>query len=272
MQWSGITGLAFLSKDHVLCVKTRSIEIYSLDFIPELSTGHCPVAHGTPSDGRLINLGSREAHVYTHRIPDATLRGVSFSDAAIPSLRSDTLSMSFAAYDILRGLFQYEVRVTLPPASPSETHRARTSLDVSCTLLAAHHMAQLVSTPSVVQSGASTPTPPRGGFTQGPRGFISACAMGAQGRRGVWIERQRTSMGRAVFGFVSADHRPSVVAADTNAGNAGGMQMRTEEDGVPAAQIDGRCLYEVRNSYDLRGASGSCPVMRVFMGADNGNR
>jgi hypothetical protein len=103
-------------------------------------------------------------------------------------------------------------------------------------------MAQLISNSDLVGSGIPTP---RTAFTAGSRGFVSACALGAQGKRGIWIERQRTNMGRFVYGFVTADHRAPTAAGPGNAGVAGQT--------LPCAEIDGKCLYEVRNSYDLRG-------------------
>ncbi|GJE99295.1 F-box protein [Phanerochaete sordida] len=230
--WSGIIGVSLLTSHHVLCVTTRSIEVYTLDFIEDLQRPISPTAQHNPL--YLYNIGRRPAVAHKHAIPDATLRGVSFSQA---QLRADgdvhRVSAGVLAYDVLRGLFHFSVALTLP-ASHAPQPYAHTPLDVACTLRGAHHMAQLVPLADVVPGTA----PPRGGFTPGSRGFISACALGARGVRGVWIERRRNNMGRTVFGFAVANHRV-----------ARGSQDGAEE---PVAEIDGRCVYEGQNSVDLR--------------------
>lgn len=233
----------------MLCVTTRSIEVYTLDFVEDLRRPISPLAQHNPL--YLYNIGRREAIVQKHPIADATLRGVSFSEPRVTtSTETQQIVASFLAYDVLRGLFHFGVTLTLPrPSAHQGTHR-QTPLDVSCALLAAHHMAQLIPLNDIVRS--DTPTP-RSGFTSGSRGFISACALGAQGKRGVWIERQRNNIGRTVLGFAAADYRTDLrVLLDGEPG------ANLEADAGSTAAIDGRCLYEVHNSYDLRGE----PILR----------
>ena len=255
LQWSGITGITFFTEQHVLCITTRSIQTYTLDFCDELRfarSGTRLAPEGQPS-ASLHDLGLREALVHKQGIPNVTMRGVSFSrpSRAAADEVTDVCTSSFLTYDVLRGLFHFRVQMTSPrAAAAAATGLASVPLDVSCTLLAAHHMAQLIPTAEIVKGDGATP---RSGFTAGSRGFVSACALGARGQRGIWIERERTNMGRFVYGFAAADHDRSSSAP------AAAPEPRTAEaeDGREAsrsAEIDGRCLYEVRNSYDLRGA------------------
>lgn len=225
---------------------TRSIVVYTLDFVENLRQPISPSAQHNPL--YLYNIGRRTPIAQKQTIPDVAFRSVSFSKVRVMSgAETRRVSASLLTYDVLRGLFHYEVTLTLPHASAHrEPVAPPTPLDVSCTPLAAHHMAQLIPLEDVVQSG--TPAP-RGGFTPGSRGFISACALGAQGKRGVWIERQRNNMGRTVFGFAAADHRPPRAPRETAPVSDGAAGER------PVAEIDGRCIYAVRSSIDLRGES-----------------
>lgn len=235
--WSSIIGVSLLTSHHVLCVNTRSVEVYTLDFVEDLQR---PLSRGTEHNPLyLYNIGQRPAVTYEHSIPGVTLRGVSFSQPET-TRDADTqrVAASLMAYDVLRGLFHFSVVLTLPPAP---WRGAPVPLDVACTVRGAHHMAQLVPLADLVDGRA----PPRSGYTPGSRGFISACALGARGRRGVWIERKRNNMGRTVFGFAAADARAPP----------------GREDAEP--EIAPRCIYEVRNSVDLRDDLTHCAFSEV---------
>ncbi|EKM50537.1 uncharacterized protein PHACADRAFT_263873 [Phanerochaete carnosa HHB-10118-sp] len=224
---------------------TRSIVVYTLDFVEDLQQPISPSTQRNPL--YLYNIGRRTPVAQKQAIPDVAFRGVSFSKVRVVSgAETRRVSASLLTYDVLRGLFHFEVTLTLPHAAVRRAPAAPTPLDLSCTLLAAHRMAQLVPLEEIVQSG--TPAP-RSGFTPGSRGFISACALGAQGKRGVWIERQRSNMGRTVFGFAAADHRPPCVPREAGSASDGAAEERS------VAEIDGRCIYAVRSSVDLRGKS-----------------
>lgn len=239
-QWTGIAGIAFLTTQHILCVKTRSVDVYTVEAVPGMRAESTHPLATVKELSPLRDLGQRLAHREIHPIPDLSFRGVSFSEPQVSKgAETDIHTASFLAYDVLRGLFHYQVKLTLPhftSDSPHPVKRAPIPLNVSCELLAAHHMAQLRNDSTV----------PRSGYTTGSRAFISATALGARGKRGVWIERERKDMNRAVFGFAAADYYP--VARDTSAG----VQAGNEETSA-SADLKGKRLYEVRNSYDLRG-------------------
>ena len=102
-------------------------------------------------------------------------------------------------------------------------------------------MAQPVNPSALL--GTDTPTP-RSGFGAGSRGFVSTCVLGPQGYRGVWIERQRGNMDRTVFAFTTC--QPAKDDGEGNTTTSGG------------AEIEGRILHEVKNSYDLGGQLAHC--------------
>ena len=219
-------------------MKTRSVELY---FLHTLQNTPFEQTHATTTFGpALMDKGTTTTHSTRHRFPQMTFRGVSFSEPIIhQSLNASTAKISFLAYDVLRGLFHYELDMRLPDVLSDDTVHM---MDMNVRLVAAHKMAQLVNSSTVL--GSDTPTP-RSGFGSGARGFVSACVLGSQGRRGVWIERQRGNMDRTVFGFSATqrteqDSRPSPNAEE-------------DEKQSSAFAIEGRRLHEVRNSYDLGG-------------------
>lgn len=209
-------------------MRTRSIELHTL---PNLKDTLPRNASADAHKFRLSHVkgGTVETIVSRYRFTEMTFRGVSFSE---PQTHSSTdgsvVSVTFLAYDVLRGLFHYEVKAELPKSISDPT-------GISVRLLAAHRMAELVNAADL--RGTDTPTP-RSMFRTGPRGFVSTCVLGPQGRRGMWIERQRGNMDRAVFGFTYA----------RTAGSQTEDSAETDDQG-----IDGACLHEVRNSYDLGG-------------------
>ncbi|KAI0357986.1 hypothetical protein OH77DRAFT_1421245 [Trametes cingulata] len=208
------------------------------------------------------------------------------------------VSTSFLAFDVLRGLFHYSVEVILPPSisppdspvSDAYTHPAPPPpIDVHIQLLSTHNMALPVplppatfadaapplhptptSAPALAEhagagTGAGTGTFPRSGFGHGTRGFVSACALGPAGRRGVWVERRRGAVRRVVYGFdavgrigVGDEDADESLREEVEGSDA--EEIETEPMGVDvmngglsgrAGAIEGKEVYEV-NSYDLR--------------------
>ncbi|KAI0369106.1 hypothetical protein BV20DRAFT_410908 [Pilatotrama ljubarskyi] len=245
------------------------------------------------------------AIVHSHYLPSTTFRGASFAHPVVhrPSLHPGAasreqepakVSTSFLAFDVLRGLFHFSIEVTLPsspsrPTTPTSsphafTHYAHdsppqppTPIDVHIQLLSSHNMALPIAPPPI-PTFDGTPTPnsatpehtgtfPRSGFSQGTRGFVSACALGPTGKRGVWVERRRGAVRRVVYGFNAVgplrtgseddDERGQAQESASQAGN-GEPTLGEENIAGPsslnwgrAGAIEGREVYEV-NSYDLR--------------------
>jgi len=166
-------------------------------------------------------------------------REVSISSIHPSSASSPSPTISFLAHDALHGLFHYHVH--LP------------TLNVK--FIGAYSLSQ----------SSSQSHPPSAGST---RGFVSACCLGKQGKRGMWIERGRGSTRRGVIVFESGQE-----GRDMEVVNNGQQQVTTKFDGhndqeveeagnrpastdcgsdePPTATIDGRVVYEV-GSYDLR--------------------
>jgi hypothetical protein len=113
------------------------------------------------------------------------------------------------------------------------------------------------SVDSLVQSGDRHPSV--------TRGFVSACSLGPEGKRGIWVERTRKSTERAVVAFsvdpeeidplLANDAFPSLDDGESSdSGSAESDITITAYSWTKSRHIDGIPVYTV-NSYDLRGGS-----------------
>lgn len=262
------------------------MEIHTLTFAHELQQ---EIKRTRPVDPNYPNvnfLGERTTVVDSHQVT-LTLRGASFSQPRrVTTPDTDTIETAFLAYDVLFGLYHFGVQVHLPANGGTGRWFEQTDpmqlvpVDATVKVIGAHRMAQLIPAGASVSGHA----PPRSGFTPGSRGFISACALGARGKRGIWIEHYRGTMSRAVFGFSAGGHAPSeahdehdeeCVASGGESppvrGNVPENEDESPTESEPSAQgaivarapdIAGACLYEVRHSFDLRGALDSVTMLR----------
>ncbi|TFK88428.1 hypothetical protein K466DRAFT_73821 [Polyporus arcularius HHB13444] len=222
--WNGVVGAIFLTMRHILVLKAHSLEICTLLDKPKAYVHRHGGEPGADDSGPSVGPASQmAAAVHSHFFPSTTFRGVSFSRPVVreskphPGGSSDpgptTVTLQFLAYDVLRGLFQCSVSVMIPPSpDPDNPHTVLPPLDVEVYLVAAHNMAIPVAL------GTDDGPTPRSGLSHGARGFISACALGPAGRRGVWVERRRGAVRRVVYGF--------------NAHWAGSDDEDDEDDGV----------------------------------------
>ncbi|OCH96346.1 hypothetical protein OBBRIDRAFT_234685 [Obba rivulosa] len=268
--WNGIIGAKFITRNHVLCMKTHSIDLYTL---PSLSST-------SDRNGASASDLHIQAPVTTHAFRGMTFRGVSFSeprqDAVPPSPASESsrirAEVSFLAYDVLRGLFHYKVSLDLPPADAiSGSRDAPAPPYMSVRLLAAHHMAVPASTP--ISRDGKAPMVPRSGLTPGARGFVTACALGPAGLRGIWIERRRGSVRRGIVGFRAVAQHLMVDQGIVGSPIDRALPLAREVDGGDEdsdadwwndneSAIDGHTVYEV-NSYDLRDDIIQCAFSEV---------
>lgn len=248
-------GIEFISDTSIVCVKTHSVEYYDLSSCLETpglaSMLYGPVPYISTASPHRLRKG---VTLLRRDLPDTTFRGVSFS-APKKSCTPEgnwTTSISFLAHDVIRGLFHYTVNIhsCLPNSS---SNNVPASMDVR--LVSVRRMATLITSPP--ESGIVFP--PRSGFTQGSRGFVYACALGREGKRAIWLERQRLSVLRAVYGFV-----------------VGSSEDEQHHDGVGEDDriISGHCLCEV-NSPDLRDDITHCAFSEVtgtvVLGTRNGD-
>ncbi|KAL6307218.1 hypothetical protein BKA93DRAFT_94708 [Sparassis latifolia] len=288
--WNGIIGAKFLSARHILCIKVHCIELCTLPALPSRSK--------TTQRDTIQQEARIRAHVVTYTLPRTTFRGGSFSaphtlsqpDPSPTEWSTTRMSISFLAFDIIRGLFHYRVSVDLPcpPMSPPPScisKEAPAPPHMAVYLVAAHHMAVPAGASASSHSGSMRV--PRSGLTPGSRGFVTSCVLGQTGRRGVWVERRRGSVRRGIVGFATARDALEEDGLNERATNgtqqagqigaAGGTDERDSdpnwwENGVEPG-IDGRTVYEI-NSYDLRDDITHCAFAeatgRIVLGTRNG--
>jgi hypothetical protein len=193
-------------------MKTRSIELYYLSF--DDNAGQAPPTALKPMK-----------HIFAGH---TTFREVSFSSPTIASAPTSNLLPAFAisvlASDTIRGLFHFHVSFNAesePELGPK--------FDVR--LVEARHMTNLDVGATRMRAEPGT-----------SRGFVSACCLGPQAKRGIWIERRRGSTRREVSVFDVKCY----------------LSAHSSDEDVPPdgwesiPDIDGRVVYEV-NSFDLRG-------------------
>lgn len=208
IQWNGVVQATFLTPRHILVLKAHSLEVCTLLDSPQarMNDDTLGTDAGSSTHHRLPTQMS--AAVHSHFFPSTTFRGVSFSRPTVhhptlsdPADEPTRVTLSFLAYDVLRGLFHCSVLVVIPQPdttlpSHARAHVSNPPIDVQVRLLAAHNMA----IPLAPNNEAEDPVA-RSGFSHGTRGFVSACAIGPAGRRGVWVERRRGAVRRVVYGF-----------------------------------------------------------------------
>ncbi|KIM88167.1 hypothetical protein PILCRDRAFT_249622 [Piloderma croceum F 1598] len=238
--WNGIVALRFFPP-YILCVGTRTVELHE---IPQVILSP---EHQNPT--------SADLPTFYHHFPEITIRSVSISSIH-PSYPSSSI-ISILAYDVLHGLFHYNIH--LP------------TLNV-----------QLLGTYSLGTPQNHTVLP---GST---RSFVSSCCLGEQGKRGVWIERGRGSTKRSIFVFevgrqdgeMNRDRPEETtgvsVYEDREPGGKVGMRLEesTLTNGQPnthTATIDGKIVYEI-GSYDLREDLTHCAFSEVSGRIVLGNR
>ncbi|KAF9461478.1 hypothetical protein BDZ94DRAFT_1263433 [Collybia nuda] len=266
--WNGIIAVRLVDP-YILIFKTRSVEL-------------CPLS---PTDTEGNN--SNALHL-VHRFPSTTFRDISCSDFLHPlesgSDDMKSLRLCFLAHDVLQGVFQYLIHIHFPMASHLAPAHL-TSLDVECIgvypmanninigairpLRGNTGLASPIMVPARYESPAPsplptpTPTPSRhnlsvqgaghGMLNPSARGFVSAVALGPQGKRAVWVERKRSNTKREVLVW--------------------GMDRGFDDDYIVDQNLmmDGKVVYVV-GSYDLREDLTHCAISEVSGLVILGNR
>ena len=179
-----------------MCLRARAIQLYPI-----------PTSFlNTHKNQKLLK--------YKYAFPQTTFRDASTSLVTLNE-SSTSSTVSLLASDILRGLFHYQIVIP----NPSVTDVPDPILEV-----------KLIGTHSI-----SSTRNPNHAPTPDISGFVSAQAIGNQGKRGVWIERVRSGTRRDVVAFKAPGHFRGVDEKSTN-----------------THLIDGRVVYDI-GSYDLRG-------------------
>ncbi|KAI0917874.1 hypothetical protein AcV5_002701 [Taiwanofungus camphoratus] len=290
--WNGVIGARFLTAHHIICVRAHTVELCTL--LPKVTSG--PPLSDSKSSATSTHI---EAQVLTHPLSSTTFRGASCSAPQLepfPSLSGSPspfeppdvrMSISFLAYDVLRGLFHYRVTLVLPSPSVVATPRSSLPPHMSVRLVAAHYTAVPYNSP-IINNETGVARIPRSGLSPGTRGFISACVLGPEAKRGVWVERRRGSVRRGVVGFrVMSEPTDDLDRIDEepithtirleNVSDSGeeseGVKEQNWWEDAGKQIIDGQTVYEV-NSYDLRDDITHCTFSEVtgtiILGTRNG--
>lgn len=197
----------------------------------------------------------------THTFRSITFRYISCSDYlvsldVIDPETAKTVQFNFFGYDVIQGIFHFRVRIRI-----SSNPQLSASVDIDC--VGVYALSNNIDLSSLLPSPQSTtpdpsPLPPPiptmvhmlnpganashpGIFGQATgypggnissRGFLSAIALGSQGKRAVWVERKRGTMQREVWVWESCDQK--------------------EDGGIGGIEMQGHVVHEI-GSYDLRG-------------------
>lgn len=166
---------------------------------------------------------------FEHTFKLSTFKDTSFSECKVTLDASGetTYEIAMLAYDIVHGLFQYRIELHIPASNHdiarlTVTHTGlyllglqlerAVSIASTSTLITSPltHRANIHSPPPPLTPETPTPMQSHSQFLQNlghlalgtssatSRGFLSAFAMGAQGRRAVWVERKRGGVAREV--------------------------------------------------------------------------
>ncbi|KAF9491794.1 hypothetical protein BDN71DRAFT_1452358 [Pleurotus eryngii] len=161
-----------------------------------------------------LRQGDADHLLYKHMFSLSAFKNICISTVEIVNETAEPfvlrIQFTFLAYDVLQGLFMYEVCIRA-------TSDYSITPMVDLTLIGVYPLAHIINTmtpptmahltpyptssPNTSSSrGAPTPTPTQTSFghsvSQAARGFISSYALGTQGRRAVWVERSRGSTTR----------------------------------------------------------------------------
>ncbi|KAI0685897.1 hypothetical protein BC835DRAFT_1420819 [Cytidiella melzeri] len=229
---SNLFSVHFLTPHHLLCLRERTVNLLTLDFLDEVNQSN----NQFRADGPQFR-GQRAVPRVDATFSDLPKRSdqAIFSESqTIYSEDSKTVSTTFLAYLRSQGLFHYAVEVRFPRTSepPSPTSLltkgefASLPLDIKVTLLAAPTHYAVANSSSV----------------------IYGCTLGSQGKRGVWVE----SLPRAppytnpldlrVCGFAVDDYQPRHFSETTDDDTGLGSP--------PRRTIQGRPIYEIIDSQE----------------------
>ncbi|PPR04314.1 hypothetical protein CVT24_013387 [Panaeolus cyanescens] len=282
--WNGILGVRLLG-DHVLVFRTRSLEVYHYDFTQGNPTNVDKQSDSAPGGTMHIQL----KHTFSLTFRDVTFSDVATSRSTITS-RMQSYELKLLAYDVIQGLFQYIVKLSVPipniVLSEHNPNPASVPLEptLEVKLLGVYPLsfggafkpskrgkkrALIASFSSALSSGTTTPTPmmthshslfqaPSAAFGSrgangNARGFISAHCMGPQGKRAVWVERKRSSTVREVQVWAM---EPPAPFNESDVDEASDKQSSSDgsdllnDDDLPM-EFENQVVYAA-NSYDLR--------------------
>ncbi|KAF8880185.1 hypothetical protein BD779DRAFT_1549874, partial [Infundibulicybe gibba] len=159
--WNGIFAIRFLGLNHLLVCKMRSVELHEI-----------PNTLRSPPSPR----SDHPIAPSVHRFPSTTFREFVFSEPCT----ADRNKIQMLAYDVLQGLFLYSIHLIADADLPELT-------------------VTLVAHPSPTPTGSRPSQNALGAVNPSSRGFVSALTLGPQGKRAIWVERNKGSVCREVI-------------------------------------------------------------------------
>ncbi|KAI0685896.1 hypothetical protein BC835DRAFT_488113 [Cytidiella melzeri] len=218
---SAVIAVQFLTPRHLICLRGLTVDLLTLDFLVEVSQGGLR-ADAIQFQGKRVVPRSSAAFSC---LPMHFAKAMFSKSQTIHSESSITVTSTFLGYIPTRGLFHYAVNARFPRSSEpclsmvSLVGGESTSppLDINATLVAKHSITQYA---------------------------ICGCALGPQGKRGVWFEHSgdTPASNLQVFGFATDDYGP---------GDDSETTVDDTSDFLPKT-IQGRPIYEVKDIADKR--------------------
>jgi hypothetical protein len=226
---------------YILIFKTRSVELQH--YAPILDPNHFVL----PTLKQYVSYNFRD---------------VTFSRCKESRSSTDDqlFSMTVFANDVIQGLYQIHIKLTIPHlnlsdviSEPLAAPPVLPSLDLAITDI---YPLTMLNVHPTLRHGPLTPTPsfslpqiPGASHVNGTgsmdiaRGFLSAYAVGPQGTRAIWIERKRASTIREI--------------------QVWGLAREEDHESV-AAGYERKVVYSV-TSYDLRGELSAILVLLMLI-------
>ncbi|KAJ3564986.1 hypothetical protein NP233_g7932 [Leucocoprinus birnbaumii] len=196
--WNAAIEVRVFSR-HVFVFKARSFEVHNMDTL--LNTTQSEITT-TP--------------ISQHLFQNTTFREIKVSRPTIAESDGEVLDIRFEvfAYDVLQGLFRYSVQFHLRPEQPPYFAVALPEIYPLTDQLASQY-SRLLPDPDLLTPSPTPSNEARHAFRSvlnpSSRGFVSAYAIGSQGRRAVWVERVRGSTMREIHVWNRTDATEDLV-------------------------------------------------------------
>ncbi|KAF9558687.1 hypothetical protein CPC08DRAFT_819146 [Agrocybe pediades] len=258
--WNGIIAVTFIGP-YVLVFKTRSLEIHGKDSSTALLKHAFSMSFRVVSFSDSITSPDSSTGLVKHEMTlfaYDVIQGLFHYTVRLTVLPSDGSSRDMPlSLDVrLTGIYPLALGVVHPHPQGSGTPSAIESSSVPMTF-SANFSPSPTFTPSHASPGGmssssvysrednnSTPTPISASSDYSSRGFLSAHVLGPQGKRGIWVERKRSSIVREVH--VWARQPPT-----NRAPNVSLSSSLPADPSSTAVEIDRNVVYTSK-SYDLR--------------------
>ncbi|KAG2142859.1 uncharacterized protein EDB93DRAFT_596335 [Suillus bovinus] len=244
--WNGITAMRICGP-YILVFRMHTVEAYPLP-------SHISSGVGERSD-ILPQLTFRFPHTMTYRRVSLT------KTTCVDNNESQTYGLSALANDLFHGIFLFYVELVVRP-SPS----------LSVSPLGVRPMA--IASPQFIAAQLPEDLPPSltppvpFGTLHDTRSFVSACALGDYGRRGIWVARSRTSMIRTVVAFTNP-RDVSNASREAQVWSNGSLQANVDSE--RPRLIDCQVVHDIPLQDDITVCAVSDTTGRMAVGSWTGS-